>query len=75
VTLECILYGMHWHATTVMYLPLLGLVCALLLAPLLQRLYSRRIVALMSLREVSALPSADVPAPPHPCCQRPSNSL
>jgi len=49
-----------------MFLPLLGLVCALLLAPLLRRLYSRRMVALMSLREVSALPSADVPAPPAP---------
>jgi hypothetical protein len=49
-----------------MLLPLLGLVCALPLAPLMRRFYSRRMVALMSLREVGALPGAEVPAPPAP---------
>jgi hypothetical protein len=49
-----------------MLLPLLALLCVLPLAPLLRRFYSRRMVALMSLHEVAALPSAEVPTLPAP---------
>jgi hypothetical protein len=49
-----------------MLLPLLALLCVLPLAPLLRRFYSRRMVALMSLHEVAALPSAGVPTLPAP---------
>lgn len=61
-----------WSAPEAMVLPLFGLICALPLAPMLRRFYSRRMVALMSLREVAAPPSAEVPTSPAPVLS-PSN--
>ena len=55
-----------WSAAQAMVLPLFGLICALPLAPLLRRFYSRRMVALMSLAEVAAPLSAEVPKSPVP---------
>ena len=55
-----------WSAAEAVVLPLFGLICALPLAPILRRFYSRRMVALMSLCEIAAPPSAEVPASPAP---------
>jgi hypothetical protein len=60
---ECA-YFEPWSATQVMAIPLIALVCSLPLSPLLRRFYSRRMIALMSLREESAPPNAELPPPP-----------
>ena len=70
MSLECVSLVEPWDATTVMLLPLLGLVCALPLVPLLRRFYSRRMIALMSLHEVDALPGADMQMSPAPAPMR-----
>jgi hypothetical protein len=66
VSPECASVVEPWNASVVMMLPLFGLVCALPLAPMLRRFYSRRMVALMSLREVAAPSSTEVPTSPAP---------
>lgn len=51
-----------WDPETIMVLPLFGLICALPMAPMLRRFYSRRMVALMSLCADAAPPNPEVPA-------------